>query len=157
MSRALVASLLLAACSREPRVGAGSIVTLDYELSSGGAVVETSAGRDPMEVALGASGLPADVEKALLGAGIGDARTVELPPERGFGAPDPSKIRAVPLVKFGAMAKALKPGAVVSGASGGKAAEGRVLKIEKGSVTLDFNHPLAGKTLRYKLKVLSIR
>lgn len=157
MKSLFAAVLLLVACAREPRVDAGSAVTLEYELSSGGSVLESSAGRGPLAVVLGRGDLPAAVEAALIGAKVGEEKVVALTPPQGFGLADPANIRTLPIEKFGAMAKDLGPGAVVGGASGGKAAEGKVVKIEDGAVTLDFNHPLAGKALTYKLKVLSIR
>lgn len=157
MRRALAAVLLLAACSRDERVASGSSVTLDYELSSGGAVIETSAGREPLLVRQGDGNLPGPVDEALVGLRKGEEKVVELTPEQGFGPLDPAKIRVIPLSKFGTMAKDLAPGKTVAGAAGGKAAEGRVLAIEGGAATLDFNHPLAGKALRYKIKVVSIQ
>lgn len=157
MRRGLAAVLLLAACSRDARVAPGDAVTLDYELSSGGAVIESSAGREPLVVTQGDGNLPEPVDEALVGLRAGDEKILELTPDQGFGPVDPAKIRAIPLSKFGALAKDLAPGRVVAGASGAKAAEGKIVKIENGLATLDFNHPLAGKTLRYKIKVLSIR
>lgn len=156
MRRGLAAALLLAACSRDARVAPGATVTLEYELSSGGAVIESSAGREPLVVTQGDGNLPGPVDEALVGLRTGDEKILELTPDQGFGPVDPAKIRAIPLAKFGALAKDLVPGRVVAGAAGGKAAEGKVLKIENGLATLDFNHPLAGKALRYKIKVVSI-
>ena len=155
MRPALSAVFLLAACSRG--VAPGSAVTLEYELSSDGFVIESSAGREPLVVTQGAGNLLVPVDEALLGLKAGDEKVVELTPVRAFGMPDPDKIKAVPLARFGALGASLKPGGTASGMMGGAPAEGRVLSIEKGVVTLDFNHPLAGKALRYKLKVLSIR
>ena len=157
MRLGLAAVLLLSACSRDGRVAAGAVVTLDYELSSGGAVIESSAGREPLIVTQGDGNLPGPVDEALVGLRPGDEKILDLTPDQGFGPSDPAKIRAIPLSKFGAMAKELKPGSVVAGSEGGKANESRVIKIEKDAAILDFNHPLAGKALRYKIKVVSIR
>lgn len=157
MRRGLAAVLLLAACSREARVAPGGAVTLEYELSSGGAVIESSAGREPLVVTQGDGNLPGPVDEALVGLRAGEVKILELTPDQGFGPVDPAKIRAIPLERFGAMAADLKPGKIVAGASGSKAAEGKVVKIEDGMATLDFNHPLAGKALRYRIKVLAVR
>ncbi|MDP3541300.1 MAG: FKBP-type peptidyl-prolyl cis-trans isomerase [Elusimicrobiota bacterium] len=157
MRRGLAAVLLLAACSREARVPPGATVELDYELSSGGALIESNAGREPLIVIQGEGALPGPVDEALVGMKKGEEKVVELTPMQGFGPSDPDKIKAIPLEKFGAMAKDLAPGALVGGAQGGKSAQGRVLKVENGSAALDFNHPLAGKPLRYKIKVVAIR
>ncbi|MBI3288432.1 MAG: peptidylprolyl isomerase, partial [Elusimicrobia bacterium] len=50
----------------------------------------------------------------------------------------------------------LKPGMTVEGFENGQVVSSRVLSVEAGRVTLDFNHPLAGKTLDFSLKVLSV-
>lgn len=152
---ALGAGLLLAACS--PSVGPGSTVALDYELSSGGSLIEASPKDEPLVVTLGAGGLPEAVEAALTGLKPGAEAVVDLSAERAFGAYAADKVKSVPLARFGAMAEKLKPGASVDGVQDGKPSRGRVVKVEGGSVTLDFNHPLAGKDLRYRLKVVAIR
>lgn len=157
MRRALAAVLLLAACSPGERVPPGATVELDYELTSGGTLIESNAGRELLIVVQGEGNLPGPVDEALVGMRKGEEKVVELTPMQGFGPIDPDKIKAIPLERFGAMAKDLSPGALVGGAQGGKAAQGRVLKVEDGKATLDFNHPLAGKPLRYKIKVVAIR
>ena len=157
MRRGLAALLLLAACSREGRVPPGATVLLDYELTSNGLFIESNAGKELLSVTQGEGNLPGPVDEALVGMRKGEEKVVELTPDQGFGPVDPDKIKAVPLEKFGDLAKDLAPGRTVAGAAGGKAAEGKVLKIENGFATLDFNHPLAGKRLRYKIKVLHIR
>lgn len=156
MRLGLAAVLLLAACSRGG-VAPGGSVTLEYELSSGGAVIESSAGKEPLVVTQGEGSLPGPVDEALVGLKPGEEKILDLTVDQGFGPIDPMKIKAIPLAKFGAMAKDLAPGRTVSGAAGGKSAEGRVVKVENGFATLDFNHPLAGKALRYKIKVLATR
>lgn len=157
MRRGLAAVLLLAACSREGRVAPGGTVTLDYELTSEGTLIESSAGREPLVVIQGEGNLPGPVDEALVGLRTGEEKIVELTPMQGFGPVDPARIRPIPLAKFGVMAKDLKPGALVAGAEGRKAAQARVVSVENGYATLDFNHPLAGKALRYKVKVVSVR
>lgn len=156
MRLGLAAVLLLAACSREGRVPPGAAVKLDYELTSGGELVESNAGRELLTVTQGEGNLPGPVDEALVGMKVGEEKTVQLTVDQGFGPVDPDKIRRIPLAKFGALAKDLAPGRVVAGAEGRKAAEGKVLKVENGFATLDFNHPLAGKALRYKIKVVEI-
>lgn len=157
MIRAALAAALLAGCSRAPRVVEGSTVGLDYQLSSAGAVLESSERGDPLVVVQGSGDMPSKVDQALIGLRVGDALDLELSPEQGFGLIDPGLVRRIPLAKFGKLAKGLKPGVMVAGARNGSAEKGKVLKIAKGVATLDFNHPLAGKALRYKLRVVSIR
>lgn len=157
--RLLLAAALFAACG--PTVDGparkGAEVALDYRLDSGGKVVEQSPVGEPLKVVLGSGELPKAVEDALMGAKPGDERVVELPAGAGFGPVDPALIESVPLASFGDLARQLKPGARVAGARGGKAQEATVVKLDGKSVLLDFNHPLAGKPLTYRLRVLSTR
>jgi FKBP-type peptidyl-prolyl cis-trans isomerase 2 len=162
VSRAALIAVLLAAAACGPseggRVAEGSTVMLDYELSSETGVIESSRERgEALVIEIGGGGLPARVERQLIGLSPGDEKVVDLPPELGFGERDLNALEIMPLSKFGDMAKDVRPGAKIMGARGGKAAEARVIAVEKGLATLDFNHPLAGKRLTYRLKVLKTR
>lgn len=90
------------------------------------------------------------LDEALLKAKVGEKLTVEVPPEKGFGHRDPSKIRLIPLRKFGDKAAQLKVGDEVE--VDGKI--GVVRLIGSGRVSVDFNHKLAGKTLVYEVEVV---
>lgn len=159
MRRLALAAVLLCACAREGGpVAAGTVVDLDYELSSDGAVIESSKERgEPLTIVSGEGGLPERVDRALLGLKPGEEKVVDLPPELGFGVKNLDLIESMPREAFGDLAKDLKPGAKVMGSRGGKAAEARVVALDAKFVLLDFNHPLAGKRLSYRLKVLSTR
>ncbi len=152
---ALAAAFLIAACSR-PSVGPASRVALDYELSSAGSLIEASPAGEPLVITMGTEAVPAAVESALRGLRAGDEKTVDLSPEQGFGAYDAAKVKSVPLAKFGSMAEKLKTGASVDGVEDGRPARGRVVKVEGGAATLDFNHPLAGKPLRYRIRIVAV-
>jgi FKBP-type peptidyl-prolyl cis-trans isomerase 2 len=90
------------------------------------------------------------LDEALTKAKVGEKLTVEVPPEKGFGHRDPSKIRLIPLRKFGDKAAQLKVGDEVE--VDGKI--GVVRLIGSGRVSVDFNHRLAGKTLIYEVEVV---
>lgn len=156
MRRALLAgALAVAACGRTS-IGPDSRVALEYELTSAGALIESSPKGEPLTMTMGTEAVPAAVEAALLGLRAGDATSVDLTVEKAFGPYDAKKLKDVPLAKFGDMAGKLKPGSTVDGLEGGKPSRGRVVKVEGGVATLDFNHPLAGKPLRYVLKIVAV-
>ncbi len=76
--------------------------------------------------------------------------SIDIPPEKAFGQRDPSKVRLVPLRKFGEKAYELKVGDEVE-------YEGRIGVVQligSGRVQVDFNHRLAGKTLTYSIEVV---
>lgn len=154
---ALAAAVLLsAACRRAAVVRPGDAVQVHYELSAGGAVVESTFGQAPVAVAQGSGQLPPGADAALLGMAAGEERRVELPPEKAFGPRDPARVQSLPLADFRELAAGLNPGMKVQGFRDGKAETGIVLSAGGGKATLDFNHPLAGKTVVYRLRVVSI-
>lgn len=153
---ALLAALAAAgACGRSPGVRPGDAVTLGYELSADGAVVESKMA-EPVRLVQGAGQVPAGVDAALLGMAPGAEKRVELTAAEAFGPRDPARVQAVPLKPFGALAAGLKPGRKVRGFRDGKPEEAVVVSVSSGSVTLDFNHPLAGKAVSYRLRVVAV-
>lgn len=152
---ALAACAAAAACGRPARVKAGDRVQLQYELSAGGAVIESGFGDAPIAVTAGAGALPPGADAALIGMAAGEEKRVDLVPEAAFGARDPAKVQALAPSDLGALARGLKPGMKVQGFRDGKPETGVVLSTGA-RVTLDFNPPLAGKDVSYRLKVVAI-
>lgn len=151
-----LAALLAAARRRDARVRPGDAVVLRYELSADGAVVESDFDGDPAAITQGAGDIPPGADAALLGMAAGEEKRLELPPEKAFGRRDPARVETMPLARLGGLARGLKPGLKVMGFRDGKPATARVLSIEGGKAALDFNPPLAGKTVVYRLRVVSV-
>jgi FKBP-type peptidyl-prolyl cis-trans isomerase SlyD len=89
------------------------------------------------------------VEQALLQMKIGEKKTVELTPEKAFGKRSPSLIKLVPIAEFRRHGTKPVPGMSIEADN----KRGRVLSVSGGRVRVDFNHPLAGKTLIYYIEV----
>lgn len=95
------------------------------------------------------------IEKALEGQEKGYAATLVLPPEDAFGPRDESLVHSIPKSEF-------PPGVKVGGQLQGTDDNGReqvftVKKIKGDTVFLDGNHPLAGQTLRFAIKVVDVQ
>ena len=104
----------------------------------------------------GYGGAFARIEAALEGMEIQGKTEVELEPEEGYGRFDPALRVTAPLETFPPEAHQL--GARLEGeAPDGRVLDFRVVKLENGQLTLDANHPLAGRSLRFVLEVLDIR
>ena len=102
----------------------------------------------PKFVVLGEGWLPKGLEESLVGLDPGANKTVELSPEKGFGARDPGKMRLVPLRRFKDQ-EYPSPGKEI-------VIDGRpavVRAVGAGRVQVDFNHPLAGRTLIYDVSI----
>lgn len=107
---------------------------------------------EPMFIVLGEGWVPEGVEEALEGMDVGQEKTLEVPPEKGYGVRDPSKMRLLPLRKFSREGISPVPGMQVE--VDGKPA--LIRSVGAGRVQVDFNHPLSGKSLVYELKVESL-
>jgi len=102
----------------------------------------------PRFIILGEGWLPKGLEDYLVGLDIGKQTTVELPPDKGFGTRDPAKMRLVPLRRFREQGVP-SPGAQIE--LDGRAATVRA--VGAGRVQVDYNHPLAGRTLIYEVSI----
>ena len=137
-------------------VTAQKVVTFSYVIKDeAGQILEQSD--LPMSYIHGVDGkMYPSAEKAMDGAKIGDQVQVSISPEEGFGYPDPNlmhveKIENVPpeFQRIGAEAMFEN--------EQGETITMKVTKIENGEVTLDANHPFAGKTVIFVLTVMGVR
>ena len=106
----------------------------------------------PKFVILGEGWIPKGLEERLLEMDAGTPTTVELPADKGYGARDPAKMRLVPLRKFREQNIDPQPGRQVE-------LDGRpavVRAVGAGRVQVDYNHPLAGRTLIYDVSIEKI-
>jgi FKBP-type peptidyl-prolyl cis-trans isomerase SlyD len=132
-----------------------TVVTLRYKVAeASGKLIEES--REPMVYLHGGydNTLP-KIEAALDGRGPGSEVNLQLQPEDAFGVRDESLTRTIPKKEF-------PPGVKVGGQLEGHTDAGEphvfhVMKIKGDTVFLDGNHPLAGKELRFHLKVTGVR
>ncbi len=104
---------------------------------------------EPKLVVIGESWVLKALDEALLNAEVGKAETVEIPSDKAFGARDPEKIRRVPIKQL--YAKEINP--VVGARIEFQGKNATIRSTGAGRVLLDFNPPLAGRTLIYDLTV----
>jgi FKBP-type peptidyl-prolyl cis-trans isomerase SlyD len=135
----------------------GAIVTIEYTLTDDtGAVIDSSTGKEPMTYVHGAGQIVPGLERALNGLKIGDQKKVQVRPEEGYGLPDEKAFREIP--KENVPPDAQKVGAMLMTKSpDGRMIPIRVHKVTGTTVVVDFNHPLAGKTLNFDVKVKDIK
>ena len=114
-------------------------------------IVKENTVYEPMLIVVGEGWVLQELDDSLIGLELNTPAIIEIPPEKGFGPRDPSKIRRVPVRRFRGQDVNLFPGAQIE-------VEGSIAVVRSvgsGRVQLDFNPPLAGKTLVYDLTVLS--
>tara|TARA_Y100000768_G_scaffold85746_1_gene61389 strand:- start:547 stop:1035 length:489 start_codon:yes stop_codon:yes gene_type:complete len=121
-----------------------------------GEVFDSSEGRDPLTYLVGHGQMIPGFEQEMLGAGIGEMRDFTLTPERAYGERDEGAVQQIPREQFPEEME-IEEGMVLGAQSHQGPIQFTIVSIEGDSVTVDFNHQMAGKTLRFSVKVVSVR
>jgi len=135
----------------------GSKVAFDYSLSVDGKVIDQSAGKAPLEYTHGEGKLLPGLAKGIEGMKVGEEKTIELKPEDAYGQSNPLAFQEVPASSLPAELKPQVGMILEANDKNGQAFPVRVAEIKGDKIVMDFNHPLAGKTLTFKVKVASIK
>jgi FKBP-type peptidyl-prolyl cis-trans isomerase SlyD len=160
----LAATLLLplsaarAAEDAKPKaIEAGSTVSIEYTLAlDDGSTVDTNVGGEPLVYQQGSEQILPALEKALAGMHVNDTKNVTLSAAEGYGPVVPDLVEEVDAEKIPEEAR--KPGAqLVSEDQAGHRAIVRVREVKGDKIVLDLNHPLAGQTLHFKIRILDIQ
>ncbi len=135
-----------------------SAVTLHFsiKLKDGSIADSTHQMGKPAKLIIGDGSLSDNFESHLIGLTAGDKRSVELSAEDAFGAPNPDNIHHMDRTKF-AGSSDLEVG-VIMAFSGPDGAEipGIITELAGDSVTVDFNHPLAGQDVIFDIEILAV-
>ena len=139
----------------ELTIGPGRKVTMHFAIKlEDGQIIDSNFDKNPVEFEVGDGNIPEGFESALTGLKVGDHVELTIAPERGFGQHNPSNIQRMKRSDFKGMD--LEPGLVVSFQEPGGEIPGVVVEFDDANVSVDFNHPLAGKTLIFEVKVLQV-
>lgn len=139
------------------RITRNSIVTLHHQLGLvDGTLLEDSFDSEPMTVQLGQGEMAEGLELALLDLEEGDEQTLDIDPDLAFGFVDETAIQQLDRDVFIEDAP-LEPGLIMEFSTpNGESLPGTIIGFDEKTVTVDFNHPLAGQTVRYRVKILSV-
>jgi FKBP-type peptidyl-prolyl cis-trans isomerase SlyD len=137
-------------------VSNGKEVTLEYTLKlDDQSVVDTNVGGEPLKVTQGSHQLIPGVEKQLEGMTVGEKKQFTVPPMEGYGNVDAKAFQEVD--KKMVPADSLTVGTRLEGKTpDGRKVFPRISEVKNETVVLDFNHPLAGKTLHFDVQVLDV-
>ena len=144
----------------------GSLILVDYtsKVKDTGEVFETTIEEEakkhtlhepnvkyqPKLVSIGESWVVKGLDEALAKTSVGDKKTVEISPDKGFGERDTGKVRMIPLRKLGEDAEKVSIGDTVEVDN----KKGVIRFIGSGRVQIDYNHRFAGKIILYDINVL---
>jgi peptidylprolyl isomerase len=136
----------------------GDTVVLNYTGSfSDGSTFDSSEGRDPLEFQLGSQQVIPGIEKAVTGMTVGEKKNVTVTPDEGYGERDETRLQDVPRTQLPADLPT-EPGThLAMQTPDGQTVPVTVAKADDETVTLDANHPLAGRDLTFDLELVGIK
>lgn len=138
-------------------VGPDSRVTLHFSLSlADGELVDSTFDQSPASLEIGDGSLLPGFERCLFGLRPGDRERFRIPPEDGFGQPNPNNVQRIARSSFSSEFE-LAEGLVISFADAGRGElPGVVAEFNDEEVVVDFNHPLAGRELLFEVEILAV-
>jgi FKBP-type peptidyl-prolyl cis-trans isomerase SlyD len=137
-------------------IASGDEVSLEYTIvDDKGKELETSVGKVPLRYVSGSNQIPSGLDKALVGLHVGEEKDITLSPEQGYGPVRNDARHEVP--KDAVPLEERKVGAILQAHSADGTTIVQVVEIKEKTIVVDFNHPYAGKTLAYHVKVLDVK
>ena len=134
----------------------GRQVKMDYTLTVNKEQLETSVGKEPLKFVYGDKSIIPGLENAVKGMRAGEEKEVVVEPKDAYGEIDPKAFKDFPKSVMPANVEP-KVGMVLQAqAPNGENFPAVIAEIKGDKVVLDFNHPLAGKQLTFKVKILEI-
>ncbi|MDR9485800.1 MULTISPECIES: FKBP-type peptidyl-prolyl cis-trans isomerase [Sediminimonas] len=139
------------------QVKSGDTVRIHYTGTlADGSTFDSSEGRDPLEFTVGSGQIIPGLDNAMAGMSVGEKKTVEVPADDAYGQPDPGARQAVPRAEIpedipldlGTQLQVQTPD--------GNAMPVTVVEVTESEVTLDANHPLAGRDLTFDIELVEI-
>ena len=139
------------------QIGPGSRVRLHFSITlEDGTVADDTFAEQPIDVVLGEGTLHPGLEQPLIGLRQGEHRTFHLMPEQAFGYADPEAVHILNRSEFPEDME-LQPGTIINFTTpAGHEIPGMVKAVAADTVTVDFNHPLAGHELTFSVKILEV-
>jgi FKBP-type peptidyl-prolyl cis-trans isomerase SlyD len=135
-----------------------SVVGIEYEVKESGTdtVIDSNKGSRPLEFVTGKGQIIPGLEAGLVGMGIGESRTITVKAAEAYGEVNPEARQSLPREQFEGID--LEEGMALYGeGENGETVQVTVLSFNDDEVTIDFNHPLAGKDLEFEVTVTQAR
>ena len=133
-----------------------TIATVHYigTLPDDGSEFDSSKGKEPLSFLVGHGQMIPGFEEEMMGATVGEKRIFTLAPERAYGLRNEDGIQKGPRSQF---PQDIKVGITLIAETEMGQVPITVSAIEGDEVTIDMNHPLAGKALRFEVEVIKVR
>lgn len=145
--------------NQQTRIGAGSHVVLHFAVSlENGTVIDSTFDRpNPVSLTMGDGSLLEGFEKVLLNLQAGDTRTAHLSPDEAFGQWNPDNVQRFTPTQFALTGATPAVGMLMEFADKGNSTlVGVVSDISTDEIKVDFNHPLAGQNVLFKVNIIKV-
>ena len=135
----------------------GKLVKVNYTLTVEGNVVDSSREGEPFEFEAGSNQVIPGFDEAIMGMNAGEKKSFQVSPEKGYGHENPKGIQQAPRDKLPADLKPEVGMPLHATMPDGQVIPARIIEIKESIIVLNFNHPLAGKTLNFEVEVIDVK
>ena len=143
--------------AEEAEIMRGSRVTMHFSLALfDGKEAISTFDEEPATLTIGEGAMVPTLEMAIYGLKAGDEHTFELTPEQAYGPRDEKLVQLIPLSEFPEEIEPQRGQIIAFTDEDGTEIPGTVMLVEKEQVRVDFNHPLAGNNVIFRVRVLSV-
>ena len=136
----------------------GNTVSVHYRgtLNDGTEFDSSHSRGEPITFQVGAGQMISGFDAALPGMEIGETKSITLAPEHAYGDVNPEAVTEIPKTSFPEDFQFLVNSMVQGQSPSGQPMVGTINEVKDESVTIDFNHPMAGKDLNFEIQLVSI-
>lgn len=121
-----------------------------------GVEFDSSAGRDPLEFTIGGGQIIPGLEREIVGMKVGDKKTVTAVADEAYGQPNPGAMQEVPRNTIPPEIELVVGGQLQAMTQDGQQISVTIAALTEDTVTMDANHPLAGKDLVFDVELVEI-
>ena len=133
------------------------VVSMEYTLHVDNEEIDSSKGQDPLQFLVGHGNIISGLEREMMGMKVGESKDVIIPPADAYGEFDEEAFMNVPRGAFPNDIPVEEGAELTVRDDAGQSRYARIDAVEGDTVTLNFNHPLAGDELHFNVKVVSLR
>lgn len=145
--------------NEQTRITQGSKVDLHFEVSlENGTIIDSTFNRgEPVSLVIGDGNLLEGFEKVLINLQAGDTRTAHLSPDDAFGQHNPDNIQTFSHAQFATAGGIPEVGSMIEFADKSNTTlVGVVSEVTDDEIKVDFNHPLAGQNILFKVQIFKV-
>jgi FKBP-type peptidyl-prolyl cis-trans isomerase 2 len=139
-------------------IGSNTMVTMDYKVSKeDGEILESSEKTGPIDIVYGVGSIVPGLEREMIGMKIGDKKNVTVSPAEAYGERSDEAVGNVPRDSF-PKEPALEVGMMFNmRKQDGQILFATIMEIMEEELKMDFNHPLAGETLKFDIEIKDVK